>query len=312
MYLGSDGLIVNQMGQVLLIRRDDSRTWAMPGGWVEKGEQPTDAVVREVEEETGLLTVPVRLAALYHLVENGQSTLNFTFRCIPRGGELQSSEESPKAGFWPGNTTPPLMIPAHKERLRRGIPHDSYVPYWGAQHHPRPIRMVRDLVYGWRDLRRRMRGESPQLPPAAWRAGAFVILRNEAGEVLWVQRPDDGRWNLPGGGVEPGESPWSAAVREAKEETGLDVTLTHLVGVYTKPEKEEVVFAFTGRSAGGTLQTGPEAAAFAYRAPGEEPAHALVNHVARVQHAAGSPQPTRFEIQKSHSAPPASDPATEQ
>jgi ADP-ribose pyrophosphatase YjhB (NUDIX family) len=278
----------------------------MPGGWVEKGEQPTDAVVREVAEETGLQTVPVRLAALYHLVENGRSTVTFTFRCIPRGGELQTSEESPQAGFWPGNTLPPLMIPAHRERLRRGIPHDSYVPFWGPQRHPLPIRLLRDAIYGWRDLRRRMRGEKPHPRPAAWRAGAFVILQNENREVLWVQRPDDGRWNLPGGGVEPGESPWGAAVREAKEETGLDVALEHLVGVYTKPEKEEVVFAFTGRSAGGTLQTGPEAAAFAYHAPGDEPENALVNHVARVQHAAGPRQPTRFEIQESHSAPASS------
>ena len=148
--------------------------------------------------------MPVRLAALYHLVENGKSNLNFVFRCIPRGGELRASAEAPEAGFWPGNTLPPLMIPAHRERLQRGIPHDNFVPYWGHQRHPLTIRLLRDLLYGWRDLRRRTRGEPVHPKPAGWRAGAFVVLHDEQKRVLWVRRPDDGRWNLPGGGVEPG------------------------------------------------------------------------------------------------------------
>ena len=64
-------------------------------------------------------------------------------------------------------------------------------------------------------------------------AGSSVVLRNELGQVLCVrQNYGRHRWGLPGGGVDPGESPAQTAIREAFEETGLEVTLDGLVGSY--------------------------------------------------------------------------------
>lgn len=54
------------------------------------------------------------------------------------------------------------------------------------------------------------------------------------GKILLTQREDFETWILPGGGVEDGESLAQAAIRETKEETGLDVELTRLVGVYSR------------------------------------------------------------------------------
>lgn len=54
------------------------------------------------------------------------------------------------------------------------------------------------------------------------------------GKILLTQREDFETWILPGGGVEDGESLAQAAIRETKEETGLDVELTGLVGVYSR------------------------------------------------------------------------------
>jgi ADP-ribose pyrophosphatase YjhB (NUDIX family) len=56
------------------------------------------------------------------------------------------------------------------------------------------------------------------------------------GEVLLIKRRDFEVWALPGGGVDDGESAAEAAVREAREETGLEVELQHLVGVYSHPD----------------------------------------------------------------------------
>lgn len=56
---------------------------------------------------------------------------------------------------------------------------------------------------------------------------------NAQGEVLLQRRSDNGRWGLPGGAIEPGESIRQAAVREVKEETGLEVDVGRLIGVYT-------------------------------------------------------------------------------
>ncbi len=74
--------------------------------------------------------------------------------------------------------------------------------------------------------------------------GAFAIILNDKQEVLLCHRRDYDLWNLPGGGVENEESPWEAVIREVKEEVGLDVKIVSLTGVYSKPEKNEVVFSF--------------------------------------------------------------------
>ena len=62
--------------------------------------------------------------------------------------------------------------------------------------------------------------------------GAGVVIV-EDGTVLLVKREDLEVWALPGGGVDEGESLAETAVREAYEETGLEVEITHLIGVYS-------------------------------------------------------------------------------
>ena len=56
----------------------------------------------------------------------------------------------------------------------------------------------------------------------------------DAGKVLLIKRRDFQVWALPGGGIDAGESVAQAAVRETREETGLEVELQHLVGVYSR------------------------------------------------------------------------------
>ncbi len=60
-----------------------------------------------------------------------------------------------------------------------------------------------------------------------------VIFRE--GRLLLQQRADGGQWGLPGGSVEIGETVTAALTREVKEETGLDVAVGRLIGVYSDP-----------------------------------------------------------------------------
>ena len=62
-------------------------------------------------------------------------------------------------------------------------------------------------------------------------AGGCVF--NEKGEVLLQRRADSNKWGFPGGAIEIGETPQMTAVRELKEETGLDVEVGRLTGIYT-------------------------------------------------------------------------------
>lgn len=58
-------------------------------------------------------------------------------------------------------------------------------------------------------------------------------LFDDCGRVLLQRRGDSGKWGFPGGTVELGEKPEGTAVRELKEETGLDVEVESLIGIYT-------------------------------------------------------------------------------
>ncbi|PPK61881.1 NUDIX domain-containing protein [Actinokineospora auranticolor] len=62
-----------------------------------------------------------------------------------------------------------------------------------------------------------------------------VAIRDAEGRILLIHKIDNDLWALPGGGHDPGESITDTAVRETREETGLDVRVLRLVGTYTNP-----------------------------------------------------------------------------
>lgn len=62
-------------------------------------------------------------------------------------------------------------------------------------------------------------------------AGGCIF--NEKREVLLQRRGDSNKWGFPGGAIEIGETPQMAAIRELKEETGFDVEINSLIGIYT-------------------------------------------------------------------------------
>ena len=68
--------------------------------------------------------------------------------------------------------------------------------------------------------------------------GCSAVLLDESGEnVLLTRRADNGQWCLPGGRVEPGESVAEACVREVREETGIQVQVVRLTGIYSSRDR---------------------------------------------------------------------------
>jgi ADP-ribose pyrophosphatase YjhB (NUDIX family) len=111
------------------------------------------------------------------------------------------------------------------------------------------------------EVRRRLVGELGYITP---KVGAHAALFDHAGRVLLVRRADDGLWCLPCGWVEPNESPEETAVRETREETGLEIQARRLIGVYTRRANvghgphSAVAVGYLCEAKGGTLRTSHE------------------------------------------------------
>lgn len=138
--------------------------------------------------------------------------------------------------------------------------------------------------------------------------GAFAIIWDNDRRVLLCHRRDFDAWNLPGGRVESGELPTEAVIREVREETGLEVAIERLVGIYGKADnRDELVFAFICRVIGGNLHVTEESSACEYFDLAHLPPTTLPKHVERIHDALDVVHPPVFRRQTAPSLrPPAS------
>ncbi len=120
---------------------------------------------------------------------------------------------------------------------------------------------------------------------ARFSIGVFGIIFDAEGRVLLCHRTDKDLWNLPGGQLETGEVPWAGVVREVREETGLEVRVTKLLGVYSKANKDEIVFSFLCEVVGGETELNDEADKIEYFAVDSLPPNTSPKQVERIQDA---------------------------
>lgn len=127
--------------------------------------------------------------------------------------------------------------------------------------------------------------------------GVFGIITDDHERVLLCYRHDHDLWNLPGGRVEEGEIPWDALVREIREETGLDAKPVRLIGVYSKPEKNEIVLSFACQITGGTAALTDEADRIAYFTVDDIPHNTSAKHVERIHDSFAQTDTTVYRVQ---------------
>jgi 8-oxo-dGTP diphosphatase len=200
--LRDDHILLSRLAK----RLTSKELWTLPGGGLEHGEDPRDAVVREVHEETGLDVVIDETAHVYsHHQRNtwrqGRRADAHALRIVYDGWVPLDSPE-PHVVEVDGSTMEAAWQPVAAV-LDGSVPVVGLVTEVLAEH--RPFQLQRVAAY------------------------ALVVRSGVAGlEVLLTRNsprgPHPGFWTLPGGGIDHGEEARDALVREVREETGLDCT----------------------------------------------------------------------------------------
>lgn len=108
---------------------------------------------------------------------------------------------------------------------------------------------------------------------------ASAIVRNAEGKILLERRRDNARWGLPSGVMEIGERIGETIVREVKEETGLDIQVDYIVGIYTNPQhiiafsdgevRQQFSLCFACTLLGGEIQVSSESLEVGFFSPEE-------------------------------------------
>ena len=127
---GVGGIVRDEDGRVLFIRRADDGHWGLPAGGIEPGESPAQAIAREVHEETGLVVRPARVAGVFggpgfrHRYGNGDEVewTVVVFECEVIGGALAPLDgEALELRYFAPNDSPPLQLAYPRELFRGGL-----------------------------------------------------------------------------------------------------------------------------------------------------------------------------------------------
>lgn len=125
------------------------------------------------------------------------------------------------------------------------------------------------------------------------RVGTSTAVLDDSGrKILLTQRADNAQWCMPGGSMTPGESMVETCQRETLEETGLDVRVSRLIGMYSSPDfileyvdgnrVQLVEFCCLAERLGGDLHLSDETLAVGYFSPEEMDAMDILENHRRI------------------------------
>ena len=207
------GLVIRD-GRILLTRlasriSADER-WHLPGGGVDHGEDPRDALVREIREETGLEAEVGETAHVYsaHRPSMWRQGRRWDYQALRIVYDAWVAVDAPEPQVVEvdGSTVDVAWHPV-ADVLSGALPVTDIVTEALADH--RPFRLQRLAVY------------------ALVRRGGEVLLTRISGRGA-----HPGAWTLPGGGLDHGESPRDALAREVREECGVECAVGDLLDVH--------------------------------------------------------------------------------
>ena len=106
-----------------------------------------------------------------------------------------------------------------------------------------------------------------------------TFVEDDDQRLLMIHRTDNDLWALPGGGIELGETVTECAIRETREETGIEIAITSLIGIFTNPAhvvaypdgevRQQFSICLRGQAVGGNVTTSDESSEVVWVAPGQ-------------------------------------------
>lgn len=125
---GLSAVVLDDAGRVLLTKRSDNGEWSLPSGILEPGEQPAQAMIREIAEETCVEAEVVRLSSVVsdpqpYALPNGDvcQYLNLTFVCRYVSGAAAVGDDENTAVAWSAVDELPPMNQRNRDRLRQAL-----------------------------------------------------------------------------------------------------------------------------------------------------------------------------------------------
>ncbi|KRF37053.1 NUDIX domain-containing protein [Nocardioides sp. Soil805] len=187
-----------------------SELWTLPGGGLDHGEDPRDALLREIVEETGLEAVVGDAARVYsaHLPRASRDGVLTDFHAlrIVYDAWVRADAPAPRVLEVDGSTVEAAWHPV--ARVESGeVPVVATVTEALADHQPARLQRV----------------------------AAYAVIRRDDRVLLTrlsSRAAHPGSWTLPGGGIDHGERPAAALVREVAEECGVECEVGELLGVH--------------------------------------------------------------------------------
>ncbi|MGW2366333.1 NUDIX hydrolase [Streptomyces sp. NPDC001667] len=124
--------------------------------------------------------------------------------------------------------------------------------------------------------------EDPSAPKAnSVVPSASVVVVDDSGRLLVIHKTDNNLWALPGGGHDIGESITDTAIREVREETGIEIEVEEITGVYTNPQhvmayddgevRQQFTVCFRAHPTGGALRNSEESKEVRWVSPTDLP-----------------------------------------
>ncbi len=267
------GAVVVQSDEVLLLRRAHApyaSAWGLPAGYVEIDETPAEAAVRETREETGLAVAVGPLLGVYPFDDDPRGAgllLVYLARLI--SGDLRMGDEG-EARWTPLDALPANLVGAGQSDALRAWQQAARAGGGDVRSCARcgtPTEMLER--YG------RLRPVCPACGLVHFRepktTGGVIVEDN--GRILLARRtqnPGRGLWYIPSGYADWDERVDDAAVRELAEETGLEVELTGLFGVFPFGDAQTgcgTMVLYRGRVVGGGLVAGDDTDEVGFFAP---------------------------------------------